>query len=70
MTSLLCGELEGGVELFKREPIFRNGRKDNAGNYQPASLSSAPGKIMEQIPGKMLGCPNSWKCSRPGWMGF
>ncbi|KAK4823951.1 hypothetical protein QYF61_008337 [Mycteria americana] len=47
--SWLTGEVPVEYRLANVIPIYRKGWKEDMGNYRPVSLTSVPGKLMEQI---------------------
>ena len=47
--SLLTGEVPEDWRPANMTPIYKKGCKEDPGNYRPVSLTSVPGKIIEQI---------------------
>uniref|UniRef100_A0A8D0F699 Reverse transcriptase domain-containing protein n=1 Tax=Strix occidentalis caurina TaxID=311401 RepID=A0A8D0F699_STROC len=47
--SWLTEEVPTDWKLANVTPIYKKGRKDDPGNYRPVSLTSVPGKLMEQL---------------------
>ncbi|GAB0210363.1 cAMP-dependent protein kinase inhibitor alpha [Grus japonensis] len=47
--SWLTGEVPLDWRLANVMPIYKKGWKEDPGNYRPVSLTSVPGKVMEQV---------------------
>ena len=46
---MLTGEVPEDWRLANVTPIYKQGCREDPGNYRPVSLTSVLGKIMEQI---------------------
>ncbi|XP_064032402.1 uncharacterized protein LOC135192945 [Pogoniulus pusillus] len=69
--SWLTGEVPEDWQLANVIPIHKKGRKEEPENYRPVSLTSVPGKVMEQvILGAITKHPQDSQGIRPRQHGF
>jgi len=67
----LTGEVPDDWRIASVTPIYKKDRKEDPGNYRPVSLTSVPGKIMEQfILSVLIGYVKDNQGIRPSQHGF
>ncbi|KFO72633.1 RNA-directed DNA polymerase from mobile element jockey, partial [Cuculus canorus] len=49
LRSWLTGEVPLDWRLANVVPIYKKGCREDPGNYRPVSLTSVPGKVMDQV---------------------
>ncbi|KFP08233.1 RNA-directed DNA polymerase from mobile element jockey, partial [Calypte anna] len=47
--SWVTGEVPEDWRIANVTPVYKKGKKEDRGNYKPVSLTSIPGKVMEQL---------------------
>ena len=47
--SWTTGEVPEDWRIANVTPVFKKGKKEDPGNYRPVSLTSVPGKVVEQL---------------------